>query len=60
MLSDKALPQEKMTALEATVKELENGEDCTKRIEDDEEEQLDDTDRESQSTNGRDATETAS
>ena len=39
MLSDKALPQEKMTALEAKVKELENGEDCTKRIEDDEEEQ---------------------
>ena len=39
LLSDKALPQEKMTALEAKVKELENGEDCTKRIEDDEEEQ---------------------
>ena len=39
MLSDKALPQEKMTALEAKVKELENGEDCTKRIEDDEEEE---------------------
>ena len=43
LLSDKALPQEKMTALEAKMKELENGEnDCTdtKRIGDEQEQKV--------------------
>ena len=42
LLSDKALPQEKMTALEAKMKELENGENdsTTKRIGDEQEQKV--------------------
>ena len=41
LLSDRALPQEKMTALEAKMKELENGEENdTKRIGDEQEQKV--------------------